>query len=254
MSTNDSITKLGLDEDFDLQLSRGEIYNHTCVNKFGRNQDVTAAATEEVWDGSVAYTYPTGADITRINTTADVAGMRGEVVEIQGLDANWELVVQNATLDASNTTTLVVLTTPLIRVFRMKFLSAVVGTSSITLVNDADNVLYANIEPGFNQTQMAIYTVPDGFSAYMTNYYAHHNPKAGQQFTSNPIQVWSRDNKNGYAPQLKHAVGVAEDGGFQHFFHPYLAFTERSDVYVTSSPVAADADISAGFDLIVVKN
>jgi len=226
----------------------------TVMNKFGRNAAVAAGVEEEIWDGSAAYSFPATALMTKINTTIDQATLQGEVVEIQGLNAAWELTVQTAILDDSDTSTLVTLGTPLIRVFRMKLLSAVTATTSITLVNDADNVIYGNIEPGNQQTQMAIYTVPLGKTAYVTNYWAHHNPKAGNQFTANPIKLKVRDNANGYAASLAHVVGVSENGGFQHFMGPYIKVPAQYDIYLTSQPTGADADISAGFDLVLVDD
>jgi hypothetical protein len=50
-------------------------------------------------------------------------------------------------------------------------------------------------------------------------------------------------------------VGLPDDGHFAHFFSPYYRFTEKTDIAMTSSPVAVQAvDVSAGFDLIVVDN
>lgn len=225
----------------------------SCINKFGRNPNIAIGVEEEIWDGSVAYTFPATALMTKLNTTADIVGMRGETVEIQGLDGNWELVTQNAVLDASNTTTLVTLETPLIRCFRMKFMSSVVGSSSITLVNDGDTALYANIEPGNNQTQMAIYTVPKYHVAYLTNYYAHVNPGTNLDPTSMPISLWATDNANGHARQLKHVVGLVS-GGVQHNFYPYLRFTQQTDIFMSAQPVGKAADVTAGFDLVIVDS
>ena len=239
--------------DFALLVAAGVFPGITGVNKFGRNSNIAIGVEEEIWEGSAAYPFATGADITKINTTVDIANMRGEVVQIQGLDVNWVLTVQLATLDASNSTTLVTLDTPLRRVFRMKFRSAVVGTSSITLVNDADTVLYASIEPGTNQTEMAIYTVPAGFTAYMTNYFSHVNPGTNLDPTAMPIRLWETHNDAGYAPQLRHTIGQVE-GNWQHEFNPYLPFGEMSDIFITAQPVGKAADVSAGFDLYLLDN
>ena len=246
--------KANILKNYALEVSQGNINGVSWVNKFGRNTGVASGGTEEIWDGSVAYVYPATALMTSISQTADQAAMRGATIEIQGLDANYVLTVQNATLDASDTTTVVTLTTALIRCFRMKVLANVVGDQDIRVHNAGETVDYAIITAGNNQTQMAIWTVPAGKTAYMVNYWAYHNPAIGNSFTSNPIKIWARDNENVYAPQLKHLVGLAEDGGFQHFFEPYVKFTEKTDIYITSSPGGASADISAGFDLYVINN
>jgi len=241
-----------LSEPFLLQLARGQIPGHFHVNKFGRNTACVAAGAEEIWDGSAVYVFPATALMTSMSQTADQAAMQGQTIEWQGLDANWNRVTQTAKLDAANTTTVVTLDTPMIRCFRGRVLANVVGDSNIRCHNAGETQDYAIIGIGNNQTLMAIYTIPANHSGYLTNYWAHHNPAAGQQFTSNAIKMWGADNERGYAKQLKHIVGVAEDGGFVHPFVPFLKFTEKSDVYITSSPVAAAADISAGFDLIMV--
>jgi len=224
------------------------------INKFGRNTAVASGGKEEIWDGSAAYVFPATALMTSISQTTDQAAMQGETIEVQGLDANWAAVTQDAVLNADDTTTVVTLTTPLIRCFRMKVQSTVVADSTIRVHNAAENQDYAVITVGKQQTQMAIYTVPADKVGYITNYYAHHNPTSGQTFTSNPIELWATDNANSYAAQLKHAVGIAADGSFQHPFHPFIKVTEKSDIYITSSPVSGAADISAGFDIILTND
>ena len=229
--------------------------NFKSVNKFGRNLNIAIGVEEEIWDGSIAYVFPTDAtDITHVRAAADSATTQGAVIEIQGLDVNWGLVTQTKALDGTNSTTEVELDTALRRVFRMKVLDAAVMDQDIW-VGDDDFVVAAAkaiITAGNNQTLMAIYTVPAGFDAYMTCYYAHVNPGTNLDPTSNPIRLWAQDNANGYAPQLKHVVGQTA-AGFQHFFTPYQKFTEKTDIYITAQPVGKAADVTAGFDLILVN-
>jgi len=87
----------------------------------------------------------------------------------------------------------------------------------------------------------------------MTSYYATVNPGTNLNPTSNPIRLWARDNANDYAKQIKHVLGLV-DGNFQHYFDPYFRVTEKTDIYITAQPVGKAADVSAGFDLIVVDN
>lgn len=243
--------------DYFLEIARGNIAGMACINKFGRNAAVASGGTEEIWDGSAAYVFPATALMTKLSQTADQEAMRGATIEVQGLDTNWDLTIQTKALDGTLTTTPVVLDTPLKRVFRMKVLANVVSDSPIRLHNDAEGQDYAIIGIGNNQTLMAIYTVPNGKTAYMTNYYATNNPGVGAPTTLN-ISLFGRDNHNGYAAQLKHVLGMSADvdayGHFQHFFVPYLKFTEKTDVSIKATTVAAAADISAGFDLIIVDN
>ncbi len=246
-----TLHKLGTN--VNLVAASGDVGAIASINKFGRNVAVASGTTEEIWDGSAAYVFPATALMTSISQTTDQTALRGETIEVQGLDANWVRVVQNA--DLGNPTTVVVtLTTPLIRVFRMRVLSSVVADSDIRCHNAVENQDYAIISTGNNQTLMAIYTIPADMVGYVVNYWANHNPTTGQTFTSNPIKLWMRDNANGYAPQLKHLMGLPVDTHWHHPFSPYLKVTEKTDVFITSSPVSGIADVSAGFDVIITND
>ena len=247
-----TLRKLGTQ--YAIYAASGADSNFTAINKFGRNAAVASGGTEEIWDGSAAYVFPATALMTKISQTTNQAAMTGKVIEVQGLDANWAAVTQDVTLNASDTTTAVTMTTPLLRCFRMKVQADVVTDQPIRCHNDAESQDYAIIGAGNNQTLMAIYTVPADTVAYMTNYWAHHNPATGATFTSNPIKLWASDRANSYAKQLKHVVGVPEDSGFQHPFDPYIKFTEKTDIFLTASPVGAAADVSAGFDLLLTND
>jgi len=243
-----------VDLDHRLEIPKGGIPGSSGVNKFGRNTNVASGATEEIWDGSASYVFPATALMTSISQTTDQTAMRGATIEVEGLDASWDAVTQNAVLDGTLTTNVVTLTTPLIRCFRMRVLADVVSTSPIRVHNAGETQDYAIIDTGNNQTLMAVYTVPNGKTAFMTCYYAHHNPATNQDPTSNPVTLWFRDNDNGYEAQIKNVVGLPNAGGFQHFFDPYIKITQKSDVFIKASPVGKAADVSAGFDLVLVDN
>jgi len=245
----------GFTREATLEISRGAISTQSHVNKFGQNTAVAGGSTEEIWDGSAVYVFPATALMTSMSQTTDQVAMRGATIELQGLDASWNAVTQTKALDASDTTTVITLDTAMIRCFRMKVLADVVGDSQIRCHNAGETQDYAIIDTGNNQTLMAIYTVPNGKTAYLTCYYAHHHPASGVSPTSLPIRFWASDRDNSYAKQIKHVVGMAAERGFQHFFNPYVEFTQKTDVYITVAPISAQpVNISAGFDLILVDN
>ncbi len=252
-----ALIKGGGTVDYMLEIAKGNVTGTLGINKFGRNTSVTDGNTEEVWDGSAAYVWPATALMTKISQTTDQATMRGEDVQIEGLDASWDYVVQTATLNGSDTVTAVTLATPLIRCFRMEVQADVVTTSPIRVHNTGESQDYAIIGTGNNQTLMAIYTVPNGKTAYMTQFYAVAHPGSGAP-TKLDVKLWAKDNANSYEKKLKHVLGVAADVDAYGFlpvqFRPYKKFTQKTDIYVSASPTGAAVDISAGFDLIVVDN
>lgn len=233
-----------------LEIARGNIPNVSHINKFGRNSAIALGTTEDIWDGSALYSFPTTALMTRLSQTVDQVAMRGVPIEITGLNASWVEVVQTPALDSSNTTTPIVLDPPLLRCYRMRVLGNVISTSPIRVHNTAEDQDYAIIGTGNNQTLMAIYTVPAESVGYMTQFEATVNPATNQDPTSMQIEIWARDNHNVYAPQLKHTVGLIT-GSHHHPFLPYKKFTQKTDIWMSASPVGKAADVSAGFDIIV---
>ena len=233
----------------------GNIPGVSHINKFGANVDIASDTTEDVWDGGGTYSYPTLPLMTKLSQTANQAAMVGAEIEVQGLDANWDLIVQTKALNASNTTTPVTLDTPLLRAFRMKVLANVVGDSPIRLHNDAEDVDYAIISIGNNQTLMALYTVPFGKTAYLTNYYGGLVNTGVATPTNAQFDLWAADRVNNYEFQLKHEVGLPKEGpGFQHDFNPYVVFAEKTDIKISCGVEDKDGHAHAGFDIILIDN
>jgi len=241
--------------DYYLDISKGLIPGHSVVNKFGGNPDVADDTTEDIWDGGGSYPWPTTVDITHISQLVDQAALRSGTIEVQGLDVNWNLVVQTKDLNASNTTTLVALDTPLIRVFRKKVLADVVSDSEIVSTNAGDTITYSQISIGQNQTLMALYTVPANRTAFMTQYYGTVIDATNKTPTSTKFKLWAADRFNGYEFQLKHALGIPEGGNkITHEFKPYAKFNQKTDIRINALPLDEGAQIAGGFDLILVEN
>lgn len=238
-----------------LEIARGNVSLHGQVNKFGGNLLVASGATEDIWDGGGTYAFPTTASITHINQAVDQAALRGETVEVQGLDTNWDLVVQNVTIDASNSTTPVALTTALRRVFRMKVLADVVTNQNVIAHDNASpQVISSQITAGNNQTLMAIYTVPNGYTAYITRYYASTTESTGKEPKSTEFKLWVADRANNYEFQLKHAVGIPKAGsGVVQEFRPYMKVNTKNDIKMSAAADSEDAAVHAGFDIILIN-
>ena len=238
-----------------LSIPTGGILGMSSVNKFGANDSIADGTTEDIWDGGGTYSFPATALMTSISQTADQAAMQGKTMELQGLDASWGIVVQEAILDSDNTENVVTLDTPLMRVFRMKVLADVVSDSPIRCHNAAETVDYAVIGIGNNQTLMAIYTVPAGKTAYMTKYWSTSVEATGKEPKSTRFKLWMADRDNSYEFQLKHSVGIPKAGGMvQYEFNPYMKITEKTDIKLTASPVGEIGDVAAGFDLILIDD
>ena len=245
-------------KDVMLEIPAGNVTGYSSVNKFGENPDITAGTTEDIWSGGGTYVWPTTADITHIRQAVDQAAMRSGTIEVQGLDTDFVLTVQTVDLDATNTTTPVALTTALKRVFRMKVFENVVTDQDIELRNVGGGTTYAVIAAGYNQTLMALYTIPAGKTGYMTAYYADNVPTASKVPDSVDIDMWMADRANGYEFQIKHMRGITPgNSGFRHEFKPYYKITEKTDIKISAyvnGGVDDNGNVHAGFDIILVDN
>ena len=238
-----------------LEIARGNIDQLTSVNKFGANVESANGVLEDVWDGGGTYSFPATALITKLSQTTNQVAMLGANIEVQGLDINWDQVTQTKALDGSNTTTAVTLDTPLLRIFRMKVLADVVNDSPIRAHNDAESVDYAIISIGKNQTLMAIYTVPRNKTAYITNYYYDYIRDSVKDPDSVNFILKTADRANGYEFQVKHEVGLPKlASGRQHEFKPYYQVREKTDIKMSAIADGADANVHAGFDIILANS
>jgi len=248
-----------------LSIAKGDVINTTFTHKFGSAGDFdTGDGAVTVWDGAndadiaeMQYTYSAAADIDSLSSTD--AGDTQDI-EVQGLDANYDLVLQTITLTGQ---TRVALTTPLIRVFRLKN----VGTVDVAgfvycyvngpLTGGRPNTtlnIRAVIEGNNNQTLMAVFTIPNGTIGYLRSFFAS---SAGAKKTTNFI-IRLRARPFGQVFQLKNKTSIPSDGaGIQYVYDDPEVFTAKTDIEMTAEITAAtvtQASVSAGFDLVLVNN
>ncbi len=188
-----SISRIGKYEPFELQVGRGQIGYHSLVNVQGYN---TAHGTtfRAVWEKSdtTDYVYPS-ASVTMAFTSSlsETLTMR-----VEGLDENY--VQKTATVTFSGSTTGTV-TSGTASFFRINAMQIVSGTAADTVVATNGGVTYAQINAGTGRSQASIYTVPAGYTFYLTRAQAF-TTNNGAQFCT--YRVWSRVFVNGVSTPL----------------------------------------------------
>lgn len=156
-----SQTQYGKYEDFNLQVARGQIQGHSTVNIYGYQPSVGTTSIP-IWENAAQYTYPVSA------ITMYVSGSNGDTAQITvvGLDSTYNIISEVVTM---NGTTPVATTKQYLRVNSM-FVSAGSATNPagvVYLKNQAATVTYAQINTGIGRTQMALYTVPAGYTFFL---------------------------------------------------------------------------------------
>jgi len=169
-----SLSIQGKYEPFELQVARGHIEGHKTLFKFGNNPD-SNGTLETVWSNSSLYVYPTAATVMKVSSTSsddNGTGSGARTVLVAGLDADYNEASEIVTLTGQ---TPVLTTTVFIRVFRAYVVTAGVSNTAAGTIYIGDGLVtagvpalvYAEIPLGENQTLMAMWTVPAGYTFYM---------------------------------------------------------------------------------------
>ena len=245
MVTIPSITARGIHEPFYLQVARGQILEHATVFKFGFNPDVNSTE-ETIWDVGGIYAYPSSAVAMTVTTDAGTpANDNGVKVIVFGLDEDYNEVSQEVTLAGSGTATT---TQTFIRVFRAYVSGSQAPTGNLNITNGGTT--YARITVEENQTLMALWTVPAGYTGFLDHVnIATGTTNANQYITAQIIQ---RQLDGVFRVMMKQTLG---SGGVADFLLRYpILVPEKTDVEVRAVSSGSSNLISANFSMVYIKN
>lgn len=237
-----SVSRMGTTEDFNLQVSRGHIPFHTALFKYGYNP-IIVNANETIWDVGGLYSYPSGA--VAMDVISASAGTDEDVkVTVIGLDADYNEVTQEVTLDDSGEA----VTSELIRVYRAYVSGSTAPAGNINISNSGTT--YARITAGENQTLMAVYTVPAGYTLYLSQGTASHGTDTSGAYMT--IRFMTRPFGGVFRTSTK--VDIIGSKIVFPFNYP-LRLPEKTDLEVRAiCSKNQNNSIAATFEGILVKN
>jgi hypothetical protein len=252
-----SISRFGLTEPFDLQVARGQITGHKTIFKFGNNSDINGSL-ETIWSRGGLYVYPTSAIQMKVSSSSadDTAlGTGARTVSVQGLDQNYNEVAETITLNGQ---TEVLTTNTFIRVFRAFVITAgsggtaagtiYVGTGTVTAGVPA--TVYAEIALGDNQTTMATWTVPAGYTFFVY--------RGTFSASSNNVSqyILGRFMFRPFGGVFRNAADVTVNtGAIQYDFELPLALPEKSDIEAQAIALSgSNFYVTASFEGMYILN
>ena len=216
-----------------IAIASGRAVKYSHINKFGYNSAL-GSSYETIWDGGGIYSYISTAGVASVTGSSD----SGAVIEVQGLDADYNNVKENITVGSTGSINF-------IRVFRARVKSLTSGTTNAGVINvTVDSAVRAKILTGNGQTLMAVYTVPKGKRGYLIKFQGSVDKSTDCRF-----KLFSRPHTNG-AFNLKGQFGTF--GSPITYDYPIpLEFDEKTDI-----EVQAESGNTAGggaiFDIILV--
>ena len=247
----------GSSYDWSINISAGAVPGTSYIEKFGLNVDVDINK-ETIWDGGGIYTYIETAETVTVTSSSvqdNPTGTGARNVEIQGLNQAGAVIEEIVNLGSTSVAAFR-------RVFRVKVVST--GTSgvnegTVSVTSDDTSTVLAIIgldgiginAAGRGQTFMALYTVPAGKTAYLTQW----TVGCGKQNTDAISMFMTRDPSavgNG-AWNARDIITVSATTYTKDYKIP-LQFTEKTDIEIRAYSSVNNSLVSSTFNLLVIDN
>lgn len=239
-----------------VDIVKGNVANHQAVNKFGRNTTV-GASLEPVWDYSGPYEYLADDVFSPMYLSSDDALDQGMIYEVTGINSEYNYDTVLVATDGSDGQTFVVIPSNAAdgewwRIFRALNTSSTPATGNIYISKDNTDAggngipddtddIQAQIKIGFEQTLMALWTVPVGMVAYMTSFYA-----ATSSDKVTEVHLFYRPF--GGVFNVEHSLDLAK-GANQHPFDFPKVFAAKGDIKIVAAATGGGGVVDGGFDL-----
>jgi hypothetical protein len=236
-AVNQSITRTGRNEPFELQVARSQITLHNVVNIFGYQASVTTTSIP-VWENASTYTYPTSAlTMTYASSASETLTMT-----VTGLDANYAVVTDTVTFSGGTSGT-ATNGTAFFRINSMIVTSvATLGGSNVgTITAKNGGTTYAQIAIGVGKTQMAIYTVPANYSFYLNRI----DLFSSNPYTSSNTLTFVNWQQNA-TTKVAYSVAQSPFIGSLNIRRQYpLIYTEKTDIQFRINSTAGTYAVGA---------
>lgn len=250
-----SITSEDRTEPFELQVARGLIAGHKPLFKFGVNPD-NNGTLETVWSHSSLYVYPTTATVMKVSSTSaddTAAGTGARTMLVAGLDANYNEISETVTLNGQSA---VLTTNSFLRVFRAYVVTAGSGGTAAgtlyvgdgTVTSGVPATVYAMIDVGDNQTNMAMWTVPAGYTLYI------HRGTFSAASNNAAQYVLGKFMVRPFGGVFRNAADITVNSNvFGYDFEIPLAVPEKSDIEARAIALAGtNFYVTASFEGIYI--
>ena len=232
-------------KDSPLSIAQGEVNGHSGEHKFGAVPAMSQNNTGTIWDlDDTPYPWSSWATSGTLSIPAVTGADNGKAVTIVGLDADYNAQTEAVVVSSGGSVTT---TSTWRRVYRAYVSTGATNEGAIDIQKSGVTVLRINADLG--QTLMAIYTVPKGYTAYLTHVVT--TCQAGADATIHMFRRFQGQN----AFRIAHTSEVSGTGGtYDHQFGIPLKLPELTDIDFQAAVRSNNARITAAFDLVLVDN
>jgi hypothetical protein len=252
-----SITQTGSSEPFELQVARGQITGHTSFCQFGINATV-GTTNETIWIGSSLYTFPSSAAVMKVSSssaTDDKDSTGARTVLIDGLNANYESVSEIVTLEGQTQQDTI---NSYLRVNKITVLTAGSGGTSVGNIyagtgsagSGVPAVIYNQTGIASNESESAFYTVPAGYTAYITRW----TMSSGNGTANTHTRFTLRVRPFGGVFLTKALYNLPGSGIYECEAAYPLQVPEKADLDILAATSVESAVVSTQLQIVLVAN
>jgi hypothetical protein len=223
-------------------IAQGQVTGYSLVHVTGYNPDIDLATDETVWSAGGLYPWSLWNSARIVTVVSTSASDTGSVV-VSGLDANYNLVVEDINFSGTTSGTGSVQFNRVSSAVYKDSGSNNVGTITLT----ASSTTVGVIEPSVGQTLNGIYTVPAGYTAYMLagDFSVHKAKDAQIRFFIRPF---------GESFRVVH-IGEAYQNTYRYDFVVPVKLTEKTDLDIQATLVESNnTPVATNFSMILVDN
>jgi len=251
-----SITQSGRFEPFELQVARGQITWHQSITVFGFNSDVDTSI-ETVWPHGGILNSPATAlqlSVSSDNAADAAAGTGARTVYLEGLDSNHNTISEIVTL---NGLTAVTTTNSYLHINNCYVKTAGSGNSAAgtiyfgtgTVTSGVPATVYDVIQFDYNSRITGSYTVPAGYTAYVSQGLFSSGQVSGSNAVTGRLMTRGTNNI-----RLTVAVVTVNNGVADYAFEYPIVVPEKTTIEAQAVGSAANNSCSSMFILALIKN
>ena len=257
-----SVTVQGAFEPFELQVSRNQITLHQPYFRFGfanaigtTQQTITPAVA-----AGAAYAYPATATVMKVSSSSandTAAGTGARTILVAGLDANYNAISETVILNGQTAVNTV---NSFLRIQYTELLTVgsgagqagtiYIGTGTVTTGVPA--VIYWQSEISYNNFGFAGYTVPAGYTAYITSYTITSQSTTANVNVSAALVIY--EYGKGYS-EIQSTARLTSSSSFdRHFDYPF-AIAEKNDIELRAwATTAGVVNVTGEIQFVLIKN
>jgi hypothetical protein len=235
-------------------VTEADVLNAYLIDKSGATETLgtTPATMSTVWGASGLYPWATftgSGNKIYIKSVTNDPKVQGKSVTIEGLDSNYDILIETVTLHATNTTTPVNTVNNFYRINKMYL----TGNNTNDLPHDynielrygsSSGTLIGQMNAPWGRGQNCFYTVPRAYEGFVLS--INGNSGKADEITSS---LWFHPFGGTWTLQKSFKF---ISGMFDHNFRTPLRITEKSDVEIRAFALVESSRIGTEFQMLIL--